>query len=216
MILNRRQLLAQGSTLMALGVLSTAPALGADGDTYSVDELMNPGIDNYKDWPIGNAEAKVTMIEYLSPTCPHCARFAAEVFPEFRTKYVDTDKVLYVPRPFQRNVLDAVVFLLAATATDSEGYLKVIEVFFKTQNDWAVSEKPKDAMFAVAQTLGFTQESFNTALTNQDLFDGMEKLRQQAIDKFDLTGTPTFYINGKALSGEKSIDELSTEIDPLL
>lgn len=216
MTLNRRMLLAHGGALAAIGALGARPAFAADGDTHNVADLMAPGIESYKDWPIGNPEAKVTVIEYMSSTCPHCARFANDVFPAFREQYVDTNKVQFIARPFNRNALDFAVFMLAATATDADGYLKVVDTYFKTQDDWAFSEKPKDAIFAVAQTLGFTQESFESALTNQALYTGMEQLRQQALDKFDLTGTPTFYINGKQISGEKTLEEMAAEIDPLL
>ena len=78
------------------------------------------------------------------------------------------------------------------------------------------SQNPRDAILAIAKQLGFTEEGFNTALENQALFTGMESVRKQALDEFGLTGTPTFYINGKQLTGESTVEGLAAEIDPLL
>ena len=114
-----------------------------------------------------------------------------------------------------RNVLDAVVFMLAEAA-GPEKYHEVVDTFFKTQDTWLTSNTPNDAIFAIAQQLGFTKESYDAALTNQALFSGLEALQKQALDDFQLEGTPTFYINGKKLTGESSLEALKAEIDPLL
>ncbi len=177
------------------------------------DPLLNPA--GVEDRPVGGKDARVVIVEYSSPTCPHCATFALDVYPEFKAKYVDTGKVTFILRPFVRNVLDAVVFMLA-DAAGPESYANVVETYFRTMMTWATSEKPRDEIEKIALQLGFTKESFEAALTNQDLFDGLDKLRTQALDEFDVTGTPTFFINGKKFAGEHSVKQLSAEIDPLL
>ena len=177
------------------------------------DPLLNP--DGVKDRPIGAKNAKVIVIEYSSPTCPHCAAFALDVYPAFKKKYIDTGKITYILRPFVRNVLDAVVFMLADAAAPKD-YVNVIETYFKTMNTWATSSKPRDEIEKIALQLGFTKNSFEAALTNQTLFDGLDKLRTQALDKFDVTGTPTFFINDKKYAGEHSLEQFSAAIDPLL
>jgi protein-disulfide isomerase len=121
----------------------------------------------------------------------------------------------FIPRPFVRNVLDAVVFLLAEAAGEAR-YHDVIDTFFKTQAQWAASDTPNDAMLKVAEQLGFTKETYDAALTNQELFTGLEAVRDQALKDFQLQGTPTFYINGKMITGEASLEALKAEIDPLL
>ena len=103
-----------------------------------------------------------------------------------------------------------------AEAAGPENYHNVIATYFKTQGEWGTSDKPRDAIFGVAQQLGFTEESFSTALTNQDVFNAIEAQREQALDEFGLTGTPTFYVNGKTLSGGKTLEQLAAEIDPLV
>lgn len=213
MTLNRRNVLILSAACAATGLAGNS-AHAADGDTHDVAALMQP--KGLPDRPVGGEDAKVTVIEYASPTCPHCAAFHVDVYPAFKQQYLDTGKVTFILRPFLRNVLDAVVFMLAETAEDDEVYHSIIETFFKTQNQWAMAEQPRDALLQIALQLGFTEESFDAALTNQELFEGMESLREQAIDEFDLTGTPTFYINGKQLSGEQSLEQLAAEIDPQL
>ena len=202
-----------GKTETATAVEGAAPP-PAPGATFDPAKLMAPA-GGFKDHIMGDAASKVVMIEYLSPTCSHCAAFANNVFPQLKAEYIDTNKIAFVPRPFMRNVLDAVVFLLADAAGEAK-YHDVIDAFFKTQEQWAASQTPNDAMFAVAQQLGFTKESFDAALTNQTLFDALEKVKDQALNEFKLQGTPTFYVNGKMLDGEKTLDALKAEIDPLL
>lgn len=209
----RRETLILAAAASALSVTGIGSAQAADGDVIDQAKLLAP--DGLADKVLGSPDAKVTVIEYASPTCPHCAIFSNDTYPEFKKQYIDTGKVKFILRPFVRNVLDAVVFLLAEAAGDDQ-YHNVIETFFKTQDQWAVSDKPRDAILVIAKQLGFTDESFEAALTNQDLFKGMETLRDQAINDFKLEGTPTFYINGKKLSGEKTIEQMAAEIDPLL
>src|SRR3569623_1187038 len=174
---------------------------------------MNPkGIPDKVD---GNAAAKVTFIEYASPPCPHCALFSNTVLEPFKDKYVKTGKVKFILRPFARNTMDAAIFMLADAAANA-AYENVISTFFKTQNTWGVSDKPLDAVKAVAFQLGFNDDTFNAALKNQDFFNAVETMRDQAINDFGLEGTPTFYVNGKTLSGEKTMEQLDAEITPLL
>jgi len=105
---------------------------------------------------------------------------------------------------------------MLAEAAGPTNYHNVVSTFFKTQTTWAASEKPRDAILEIAKQLGFTQETFDAALTNQALFTGMEAVRDQALNDFGLSGTPTFYVNGKTLSGDKTLEELAAEIDPLV
>lgn len=213
MTLTRRNALILTAGATASGLTGFTPAFAADGDMHDVEKLMQP--NGVPDRPIGNPDAAVTVIEYAAPTCPHCAAFHINVYPAFKEQYVETDKVRFILRPFVSNVLDAVVFMLAETA-DDEAYYSIVNTFMNTQAQWARSDKPRDALMAIALQLGFTEESFEAALTNQELFAGMEALREQALNEFDLSGTPTFYVNGKQLSGGRSLEQLAAEIDPLL
>ena len=214
MKINRRDTILLAAAASALSLSGVATAQAAEGDMVNIDALMAPagGIEDKFE---GNPDAPVTMIEYASPTCPHCASFHNFVYPELKTQYIDTGKVRFAVRPFARNALDAAIFLLAEAA-GPEHYNNVLATYFKTQNEWGMSEKPRDALFVIAQQLGFTEETFAAALTNQELFTAIEAQREQALDEFGLTGTPTFYVNGKTLSGGKTLEQLAAEIDPLV
>ena len=243
----RRETLTLAAAATAAGVAGLPSiALAKDGDVIDQLKLMAPA--GIPDKVLGNPSAKVTVIEYASPTCPHCAAFSNTVLQPFQDKYVKSGKVKFILRPFARNTMDAAIFMLAeaaataaagpsaAPATDASSeasaapapvapadtsaaataYENVLSAYFRTQNTWGVSDKPLDAVKAVAVQLGFSDDSFNAALKNQAYFDAVQKMRDQAVNDFGLEGTPTFYINGKSMSGEKSLDELSAEIDPLL
>ncbi|PXA97389.1 disulfide bond formation protein DsbA [Nostoc sp. 3335mG] len=211
---NRRETLILAASASALSLCGLSGAQAAEGDTVDPAKLAMPAGD-IADKVEGNPEAPVTVIEYASPTCPHCAAFHNNVYEPFKTAYIDTGKVKFILRPFVRNVLDAAIFMLAEAAGDTN-YHNVIATYFRTQGEWGVSEKPRDAIFNIATQLGFTKESFDAALTNQTLFTGMEAMREQALNEFGLQGTPTFYVNGKTLSGDKTLEQLAAEIDPLV
>jgi protein-disulfide isomerase len=212
--INRRDTLILAAAASALSLAGVASVHAAEGDVVDTAALMAPA-GGLEDKVLGNPDAPVTVIEYASPTCPHCATFHNTVYEPFKTEYVDTGKVKFILRPFARNALDAAIFLLAEAA-GPENYHNVIATYFRTINDWGMSDKPRDALFTIAQQLGFTEESFGTALTNQEAFAAIEAQREQALDEFGLTGTPTFYVNGKTLSGGKTLEQLAAEIDPLV
>jgi protein-disulfide isomerase len=167
------------------------------------------------DKPLGSETAPVTLIEYASPTCPHCAAFHNNVFPSLRTDFIDTGKVRFLLRPFVRNVLDAVVFMLAEAA-GPEQYHNIIETYFRTQGEWLQAADPRAALLGIALQLGFTEPSFDEALKNQELFTKMETMREQALNEFGLTGTPTFFVNGQQLTGDQTLEQLRAVIDPLV
>ena len=211
---NRRDTLILAAAASAISVAGVASAQAADGDNVDVAKLMAPA-GGIADKVEGNADAPVTVIEYASPTCPHCASFHNQVYAPFKEQYIDTGKVKFIVRPFARNAIDAAIFLLAEAAGE-DNYHNVIATYFKTQGEWSMSDKPRDAIYSVALQLGFTEETFNAALTNQDIFKGIEAQREQAVNEFGLSGTPTFYVNGKTLSGGKTLEQLAEAIDPLV
>ncbi len=211
---NRRDTLILGASAAAAGFAGAVPALGAEGDVIDEARLLNPA-GGLVDHPLGEEDAPVTFIEYASPTCPHCAAFHVQIYPQIKENYIDAGSMRFITRPFVRNVLDAAVFMLAEAAGPTN-YHNVIDTYMRTQQVWATSQTPRDAIFDIATELGFTQETFDAALTNQELFAAMEAVREQALNEFGLTGTPTFYINGKTLSGGKTFEQLAAEIDPLL
>jgi protein-disulfide isomerase len=208
----RRDTLILAASAAMASYYGLGSAQAQEGTTKDVAKLAAVAVPDHV---LGAETAPVTVIEYASPTCPHCAAFHNNVYPLVKSEYIDTGKVKFVVRPFVRNVLDAVVFMLAEAA-GPEQYHSVVETYFKTQDQWGLAEKPRDAILAIAKQLGFTDASFDAALTNTELFNKMETMRQQAMEEFKLEGTPTFYINGQQLTGDKTIEDLRAVIDPLV
>lgn len=184
---------------------------GAQIEPINGDAINNPPLP---DRPMGGVNADVTVIEYVSPTCPHCAAFHASVLPELEENYISTGKIRFIQRPFRRNVLDLAVFMVAEAA--GERYNEVIGAYFDTQTEWAASENPRQAIFEVAEGFGFTQERFEEILTDEEMLAALEATREQALDDFGLQGTPTFFINGERLEGNATYEVLSAEIEDRL
>jgi protein-disulfide isomerase len=171
------------------------------------------------DMAIGSDKAPVTIIEYASMTCPHCAHFSETTFPELKKRYIDTGKVRYIFREFPFDKLAAAGFMLARCASKdggSERYMAVIETLFAKQNEWVVTDNPVAPLQNIAKQLGFTDESFRACLTNQKVLDGIEAVRNRAVEKLGVNSTPTFFVNGKKVVGDVSIETLAKEIDPYL
>jgi protein-disulfide isomerase len=201
----------------ALGV-TALPSL--TGPAWAVDkisdvELLAP--EALPDMAIGDPKAPVTIVEYASMTCPHCAHFQDTTFPDIKKKYIDTGKVRYIFREFPLDSLAAAAFMVARCAgeKDSSKYFALVDTLFRQQNTWAV-EKPLPPLLAIAKQAGFTETSFNACLANQKLLDGIEKVRQRAVDTFKVNSTPTFFINGQPVVGALSFDEMAKLIDPYL
>ena len=186
-----------------------SPAQAADP---SVADLMQP--NPLGEMAMGSESAPITVIEYASMTCPHCAHFSETTFPELKKRYIDTGKVRFIFREFPLDRLAFAGFLLAR-CVPSDKYFPMIETLFAQQRDWVV-EKPLQPMRAIAKQAGVSQEAFDACLEDHKLIEGIEKVRSQAADKFGVNSTPTFFVNGKRLAGALSIEEMEKEFAPYL
>jgi protein-disulfide isomerase len=220
--INRRYLLGgiAAAAVLALGGAGLyywsrpgAPAAQASiGGDVPMGDLMVPG--PLGDQIMGAADAPVTVVEYASMTCPHCASFHETTYPAMKKKYVDTGKVRFIFREFPLDPLAAAASMLARCA-GSDKYFPMIEALFAQQRDWAV-QKPLQPLFAIARQAGFTQQSFDECLANQQLLSGIEEARTRAASKFNVTSTPTFFVNGKLVRGTLTMDELDKQVAPYL
>jgi len=184
-------------------------------DTVAAAELMKP--DALPEMVMGDDKAPVTVIEYASMTCPHCAHFQEVTFPELKKRYIDTGKVRYIFREFPLDSLAAAAFMLARCSgqDDKTKYFAMIDTMFRQQQQWAV-EKPIPPLLAIAKQAGFTEKSFDACLSNQKVLDGIESIRQRAVNQFKVESTPTFFINGTKFPGALSIEDMAKAIDPYL
>lgn len=216
MSITRRDFLA-GTAVMALvppalSALDLSLIDNAFAQSPSPADLAVPG--PLGDQVLGKDDAPVTIIEYASMTCSHCATFHNTTYPTLKTKYIDTGKVKYILREFPLDPLAAGAFMLARCA-GKDKYYPMVEVLFQKQKDWVV-QKPIEPLMAIAKQAGFTEESFNSCLQDQKMLEGIEQVRTRASEKLGVNSTPTFFINGKVHRGSLSIEELEKQIAPLL
>jgi len=203
--------LAALALVSSTSLLTAVRSAGAQA-AISPAELLQPS--PLGDRQLGPDNAPVTIIEYASLTCPHCASFHKTSLPELKKRYIDTGKVRLIFREFALNPLDAGAVMLAR-CLDQDKYFDFIEILFRTQDQWVV-QKPIEPLLAIARQAGFTKETFEACLKNQKLLDGIEAQRSRASEKFGVNSTPTFFINGKIARGGLSIEELDKQIKPYL
>ncbi|MGH6768585.1 MAG: DsbA family protein [Xanthobacteraceae bacterium] len=217
---NRRQFLigaAAVAIIAAAGtgyyVMSRPPAQPAGSKPGAASaanpaELLKPG--PLGDMALGNPKAPVTIIEYASMTCGHCATFHNTTYPELKKRYVDTGKVRFIFREFPLDQLALAAFMLARCAGDDR-YFAMIETLFQQQNDWVV-QQPLQPLMAIARQAGFTEQTFNECLKNQKVQDGIVAVQQRAATEFNVQSTPTFFINGELHRGAATLAEMEKQI----
>jgi protein-disulfide isomerase len=216
-ITTRRQLLIGASIALGAGALGSVGAFEefggrAEAQTFSVLELEAKG--PLDDVVMGSPTAPVTIIEYASMTCPHCAHFAVETFPKLKEKYIDTGKVKYIMREYPLDNLALAAFMLARCAGPDK-YYPMIETLFAEQRKWAVRE-PLPPLLGIAKQAGFTQQTFDSCINDKDLAGKIQQIRNRGQQKFKVEATPTFYINGEKFSGALGIEDLDKAITPLV
>jgi protein-disulfide isomerase len=189
----------------------TAPPKDAARLLNEVADLLRP---RPEDVVLGSDKAPVTIVEYASMTCPHCAHFSETTFKELKRRYIDTGKVLFIFREFPLDRLGAAGFMLARCA-GKDKYMAMVEALFAKQRDWLVNE-PMAPLKAIAKKFGFTDQSFAQCLANQEALEHLNAARDGAAQKLGIDATPTFFVNGKKLVGDLSIEVLAKEIDPYL
>ena len=166
-MLNRRQLMSAATALAASTALG-----GGHAFAQSPVGVAGPLGDVW----MGNPDAKVSVIEYASLTCGHCANFHKDTWPALKAKYIDTGKVRFVLREFPLDPLAMAGFMLAR-CNGNDKYNPMVDLLFAQQRNWAFTDKPVDALSALVKQAGFTQESFEACLKRQDLYDAINQVK---------------------------------------
>lgn len=212
-IQTRRRFFKNAAAAAILAAAPIAAVREALAQTVPMTELMTPG--PLPDVWIGKADAPVTMIEYASMTCPHCAAFHKDTYPELKSKYIDTGKVRFVLREFPLDPLATAGFMLArCIGPDKRNAM--VDLLFDEQKNWAFIDKPLEGLMNVVKQTGMTKDAFDACLKDQKLYNEVTQMRDIASRKFGVNATPTFFINGKKIEGEMSPDELDKALAPFL
>ena len=169
------------------------------------------------DMALGRADAAVTITEYASMTCPHCAAFNADVFPKIKSEYIDTGKIRYVFREFPLDIKAAAGSVLSRCIAkdDANKYFAVTDLLFKTQADW-VMKNTTESLIRIGKQAGLTQDQIETCLRDQSLLDKLAADQKYAAEVLKVDSTPTFFINGEKIKGETSNEEIEKKLNPLL
>ena len=216
MIITRRAFTAALS-LTGLSLLAGFSPLRliADAMAQSAADVAKPV--SLPDMALGPANAKVTITEFASMTCPHCAAFNEQVFPKIKSEYIDTGKIRYIFREFPLDIKAAAGSMLArCIAKDDAGkYFAVVDLLFKQQAEWA-GPKTTETLKRIGKQAGLSEQNVEDCLKDQALLDKIAADQKYAAEVLKVDSTPTFFVNGDKIKGETSFEEFQKKIDPLL
>ncbi|MGH6783689.1 MAG: thioredoxin domain-containing protein [Sphingomicrobium sp.] len=204
-------LLAVGVALAGCGGVAGSADVAADKALNGppVAELMAEGPLGER--ALGNPNAPITVIEYASLTCPHCASFQRDVFPRVKKEFIDTGKVRYIVREFPIGHMSGAAAIVNRCAPEDK-YFFLLNQFLTRQPEWVSEDVRPDAIYSVAKASGMTRETFDKCLSNQTIIDGLTEVKQRG-RQFGVIGTPTFFINGRKAQGEVTFEEIKAMIE---
>ncbi|QCI69200.1 DsbA family protein [Phreatobacter stygius] len=182
---------------------SPDPAMTA----VDVAQLMVPG--PLGDCILGAPDAAVTMVEYASATCPHCAHFHITTLPVLKEKFIDRGHMRLVFREFPLNQLDLAAYIFARCTLGSQGralgdqerYFVYLDALFRRQRDWTGADNPIVALARIAADVGYAQADLEQCLRDQAILDAVLYSRDRAAGRFGVNSTPTFFVNGRKATG---------------
>jgi len=204
-------------TLLAAGAALALAACGEASDPAASETAAAPtesqaaassqAEQNAADLPdmaIGAEDAPVTIVEYASVTCPHCATFHETVYPQIKQKYVDTGRVRFVFREFPTPpatlaVAGFMVARCAAEKTDKSAYFAVLDNLFRTQMTWAFGDDPRGELLKIAAQAGMDEQAFTQCLERKDILAGINEKVENGAEEYEISGTPSFIIDGEKM-----------------
>ena len=192
------------ASLAVVGGLLAACGQGG-GTSVGADEMV-----------LGKADAPVTVVEYASITCSHCAAFNEETFPAFKAKYIDTGQVRYVFREFLTGPVPvAAAGFMIARCAGKDKYFGVIDSLFRSQAEMFQSD-PRSVLFRVGQSAGLTDEQIKTCVADEEAAKALQARVDKAVNDQKINSTPSFLIGDTKLEGNQTLAQLDAAIQPLL
>jgi len=197
--MNRRQILIAGSASLAL--LAASPALFGVSAARAEEA---PVTDS--DHILGQPDAPITIIEYASLTCPHCANFHKDTLPTIKKNWIKPGKARLVYRDYP---LDGLALRAATLANCVKGdsYFGFLDALFRGQQTWARASDPTAALAKIARLAGIDQKTFDACISDTTEMDRILKQQAEASKAFDIRSTPSFLINGEKISGGRTTEE---------
>jgi protein-disulfide isomerase len=216
LIITRRAFTA-ALTLTGLAALAGLSPLRLIGEAIaqSASDVAKPV--SLPDMALGPENAPVTITEYASMTCPHCAAFNATVFPKIKSEYIDSGKIRYVFREFPLDIKAAAGSMLSRCIAkgDPAKYFAVTDILFKQQSEW-VTKNTTETLTRIGKQAGLSQQAVEDCLKDQALLDKIAADQKYAGEVLKVDSTPTFFINGEKIKGEASFEEFDKRIKALL
>jgi protein-disulfide isomerase len=208
--MSRRALVVALVVVSGLTGLLPTPALAQSAAVL----VAKPGA--LPDMALGSAKAPITIVEYSSMTCPHCAAFSENVFPMLQSKYIDTGKVRFVSRAFPLDIAAASATMLARCIANGDGpkYFDATTILFKRQGELA--ERPLDTLKSVGERFGMSGEAVEACEQDAALLEKIKADQQFAFDQLKVDATPTFFVNGEKLRGSMSFEDLDKKLSALI
>ena len=175
-------------------------------------ELMAPGA--LPDIWLGSSDAPVTIIEYASMTCNHCAFFHARTFPDLKKNYINSGKVRFALREFPLEPFAVAAFMVARRFGERRD--EIVDFLFANQNRWLFVQDTLAGLATLAAEKGMTGADFQAAIRDEALLTAVNSVHDVAVERFGVVSTPTFFVNGQKYVGQQSPEALGKILEPLL
>jgi protein-disulfide isomerase len=205
--------LAALTSLSPLRLIDSAFAQAAGAPAAA--DVAKPG--SLPDMAIGKLDSGVTIVEYASLTCGHCAHFQETVYPKIKAEYIDTNKIKYVFREFPLDIKAAAGSMLSRCIANGDAgkYFAVTDLLFRQQADWVMKDTTA-TLKRIGKQAGLSEQAVEACLKDQALLDKIAADQKYANEVLQVNSTPTFFINGEMLKGDTSFDEFDKRIKALL
>ena len=185
--------------LCFVALLGISLSLILQTDTQAMAAISDNN-DAMKEMVLGNQKAKITVIEYASLGCPHCAQFHSGTYQDVKKNYIDTGKIKFIFRDFPLGT-PALAASMISRCSGSAKYFGMIDIFFQGQKQWSQAENPMTALKKIARFGGMSATDVDDCLQNQELLDFIQNTARDGGEKHKINSTPSFVIDGETHSG---------------
>jgi protein-disulfide isomerase len=218
---NRKQLLLAVVGIAVIGIVIAAYFVffgGGSSESAATGDRSNVTLVA-SDRRLGSPKAPLLVVEYAAPTCPHCAHFDTDIFPQFKQNYIETGKVYYVFRVFPLSSVDVAAEAMAR-CLPADNYFQFIDLLFRNQSKWDPDgyqiPDVHAALVQMGRIAGMSAEQVDRCINDQAAQQRITKVGEDANKRYGINGTPSFVINGQIHGPFQNYQELKDYIDPLL